>query len=288
MLLLNTLQEEGLWVPLIFLLGLFVGSFLNVCIYRLPIMLERSWKIQASEILKTPPPIYEPFGLALPRSRCPHCGHKIHALENIPILSYIFLRGKCSECKTHISVRYPLVELLTAVLSAWAASRYNANLAGIGAIILTWALVCLAMIDIDTQLLPDDITLPLIWAGLFLNIENTYTPLQNAVIGAMAGYLCFWSVNMLCRLILKKEGMGYGDFKLMAAIGAWLGWAILPLTILLSSAIGAVVGITLIIFKRHKRNTPIPFGPYIAVAGYIALLYGQALNDWYLLTLSQH
>ncbi len=287
MLFLNTLQEEGLWVPLIFLLGLFVGSFLNVCIYRIPIMLERSWKIQASEILEAPPPIYEPFGLALPRSRCPHCGHKIHALENIPILSYIFLRGKCSGCKTHISVRYPLVELLTAALSAWAASRYNANIAGIGAIVLTWALICLAMIDIDTQLLPDDITLPLIWAGLFLNIENTYTPLQNAVIGAMTGYLCFWSVNMLCRLLLKKEGMGYGDFKLMAAIGAWLGWAILPLTIFISSAVGAVVGIALVIFKRHKRNIPIPFGPYIAVAGYIALLYGQELNHWYLLTLPQ-
>ena len=279
----NLTIDSELFTPLVFLTSLFVGSFLNVVIYRFPIMLERDWRAQASEILSLPaPPTQEVLNLAVPRSRCPHCGHPVSALENIPVVSYLFLKGRCRSCKEPISARYPIVELMTAILSTWAAYRYGANWAGIGAVILTWAFICLAMIDLDTQLLPDDFTLPLIWLGLAFNLFNTYVPLQDAVIGAMAGYLSFWSVNMLCRLLLKKEGMGYGDFKLMAAIGAWLGWSILPLTILMSSLVGAVVGVSLIVFGRHKRSVPIPFGPYIAVAGYIALLYGQQINQAYL------
>lgn len=264
------------------LLGLLVGSFLNVVIYRLPKMLERDWQGQCAELRGVPPPEGEPFNLATPRSRCPHCNHPISAKENIPILSYLLLHGKCAACGAPISVRYPLVEGLTALLSGFAIWTFGANGAGLGALCLLWALMALTWIDFDTQLLPDCITLPLLWLGLAFNLYGTYTSLETAVIGAMAGYLSLWTVYWLFKLATGKEGMGYGDFKLLAAIGAWLGWQMLPLTILLSSFVGAVVGIGLMIATKRGRNVPIPFGPYLATAGLLALFWGKDLTHAYL------
>ncbi|MGE5491076.1 MAG: prepilin peptidase [Actinomycetota bacterium] len=268
------------------LLGLIIGSFLNVVIHRLPLMMEREWAAQCAELNGTELPPQEPLTLSLPRSRCPHCGHLITALENIPIVSYLFLRGRCKGCGAAISARYPLVEALTGLLFALAAWTFGPGLSLIGALIFIAACVALTFIDFDTQLLPDDITLPLIWAGLLFNLGQTYTTLPGAVIGAMAGYLALWSVYWLFKIITGKEGMGYGDFKLLAAIGAWLGWQMLPLTILLSSLVGAIVGIALIVIARHGRNVPIPFGPYLAAAGIIALFWGKPLTQLYLGTLA--
>lgn len=264
------------------LLGLFVGSFLNVVIHRLPRMMERDWHVQAAELRGEEVQPTERFNLATPRSRCPHCGHLIGALENIPVLSYLVLRGRCGHCGARISLRYPIVEALTALLSGYAAWHFGFGLAAAGALLFIWTMVALAFIDIDTQLLPDDLTLPLLWLGLLFNLGDTFTDLPSAVIGAMAGYLALWSVYWLFKLVTGKEGMGYGDFKLLAAIGAWLGWSLLPLTILLSSLVGAVVGITLIVLARHGRNVPIPFGPYLAAAGIIALFWGELLTSRYL------
>jgi leader peptidase (prepilin peptidase)/N-methyltransferase len=264
------------------LFGLMVGSFLNVVIHRLPIMMQRDWATQCAELNNTPPPVVEPLSLARPRSRCPKCGHRISALENLPILSWIVLRGKCKGCAAPISVRYPLIEATTGLLFAFAAWHFGFTLAGLGALVLIGGLIALTSIDFDTQLLPDDITLPMLWIGLTLNMFNAYTDLKSAVIGAMVGYLILWSVYWAFKLATGKEGMGYGDFKLLAALGAWLGWQMLPLTILLSSFVGAVVGIALMVFARQGRNVPIPFGPYLAVAGAIALVWGKPLTHAYL------
>ena len=264
-------------------LGLCVGSFLNVVIYRLPKMMEQDWQLQCAELRGETPSTATPFNLARPRSRCPHCGHSISALENIPLLSYLLiLRGKCSACGARISLRYPLVETLTGVLSAYAVWHFGPGITAVGAMLLIWALIALTFIDLDTQLLPDSITLPLLWLGLAFSLESTYTDLPSAVIGAMAGYLALWSVFWLFKLATGKEGMGYGDFKLLAALGAWLGWQMLPAIILLSSVVGALAGILLIILARHGRNVPIPFGPYLAAAGLIALFWGKTLTESYL------
>ena len=267
------------------LLGLIVGSFLNVVIHRLPIMMEREWAAQCADLKGETPPVFEALSLARPRSRCPLCGHSITALENIPVISWLLLRGRCSGCAARISFRYPLIEALTGLLFAFAAWHFGLSAAGLGALLLIAALVALTAIDFDTQLLPDDITLPLLWTGLALNAFGVYTDLKSAVIGAMAGYLSLWAVYWAFKLTTGKEGMGYGDFKLLAALGAWLGWQMLPLTILLSSFVGAVVGIALLVFARHGRNVPIPFGPYLAAAGAIALVWGKPLTRAYLGTI---
>lgn len=264
------------------LLGLMVGSFLNVVIHRLPIMMERDWAAQCAELKGEAAPAVEPLSLARPRSRCPHCGHQITALENIPVISWLVLRGRCKGCAAAISLRYPLIEALTGLLFALAAWHFGFTAAGLGALVLVAALLALTAIDFDTQLLPDDITLPLLWVGLALNAFSVYTDLKSAVIGAMAGYLSLWGVYWLFKIFTGKEGMGYGDFKLLAALGAWLGWQMLPLTILLSSLVGAVVGISMMAFARHGRNVPIPFGPYLAAAGLIALVWGKPLTRAYL------
>jgi leader peptidase (prepilin peptidase)/N-methyltransferase len=264
------------------LLGLVVGSFLNVVIHRLPKMMERDWHCQCAELRGEQTPEHEPLSLAKPRSRCPKCGHSITALENIPVISWLALRGKCSACHAAISPRYPVVETLAGLLSALAAAHFGFGWAAGGAFLLTWSLMALTFIDFDTQLLPDSITLPLLWLGLLFNLFGTYTDLQSAVIGAMGGYLSLWLVYWGFKLATGKEGMGYGDFKLLAALGAWLGWQTLPLTILLSSLVGAVVGITLIVLAKRGRNVPIPFGPYLATAGLIALFWGKELTQTYL------
>jgi len=262
--------------------GLMIGSFLNVVIHRLPIMMERDWAAQCAELKGEAAPVFEPLSLSRPRSRCPHCGHSIAALDNIPVVSWLLLRGRCRGCAAPISVRYPLVEALTGLLFAFAAWHFGFTAAGLGALVFVAALLALTAIDFDTQLLPDDITLPLLWLGLALNAFGVYTDLKSAVIGAMAGYLSLWGVYWGFKLVTGKEGMGYGDFKLLAALGAWLGWQMLPLAILLSSFVGAVVGIALMVFARQGRNVPIPFGPYLATAGVIALVWGKPLTKAYL------
>jgi len=264
------------------LLGLIVGSFLNVVVHRLPIMMERDWQCQCAELRGEAQPVHEPFSLATPRSRCPACGHPISALENIPVISWLALRGKCSACHAAISPRYPLIEALSALLCALAAAHFGYGWAAAGALLLIWSLLALSFIDFDTQLLPDSITLPLLWAGLLFNLFGIYTDLQSAVIGAIAGYLALWLVYWGFKLATGKEGMGYGDFKLLAALGAWLGWQVLPLTILLSSLVGAVAGIALIVLARRGRNVPIPFGPYLAASGMLALFCGRELTQGYL------
>lgn len=264
------------------LFGLMVGSFLNVVIHRLPKMMEQDWQCQCAELRGESPPVAEPLTLAIPRSRCPSCGHQITAFENIPILSWLMLRGKCSGCSAPISMRYPVVEAVTGILTAFAAWHFGFGWSAAGAILFVWAMVALTCIDFDTQLLPDSITLPLVWLGLLFNLSGTYTSLSSAVIGAVAGYLSLWSVYWGFKLTTGKEGMGFGDFKLLAAIGAWLGWQMLPLTILLSSFVGAIVGIGLIVLAKRGRNVPIPFGPYLAAAGLIALFWGKPLTHIYL------
>ncbi|MDR3087551.1 MAG: A24 family peptidase [Azoarcus sp.] len=273
-------DDPFVFVPLVTLLGLFVGSFLNVVIHRLPKMMEREWQAEAAALRGDSVPAFERFNLVQPRSRCPHCGHAISALENIPLVSYVVLRGRCCHCLAPISCRYPLVETLTALLSGYAAWRFGFTPAMFGSLLFLWIVIALAFIDLDTQLLPDNMTLSLLWLGLAFNLQTGKVPLHDAVIGAMAGYLSLWMVYWLFKLVTGKEGMGHGDFKLFAALGAWLGWQMLPLTILLASATGAVVGCALIAFKRHERGVPIPFGPYLAVAGLIALFQGETLKDW--------
>lgn len=276
------LPEPAFLTAVATLLGLAVGSFLNVVIYRLPKMMQHGWMAECAELRGEPPPLAEKLTLATPRSRCPHCGHVITAVENIPILSYLFLGGRCRACQALIGLRYPLVEVLSGVLSGYAVWRYGANWAGVGALLFIWGMIALTFIDFDTQLLPDTITLSLLWAGLMLNLGGTFTDLKSAVIGAAAGYLSLWTVYWAFKLVTGKEGMGYGDFKLLAAVGAWLGWQMLPLAILASSMVGAVVGIALIVFARHGRNIPIPFGPYLAAAAVIALFWGKPLTQQYL------
>ena len=266
------------------LLGLAVGSFLNVVIHRLPKMMESEWRSQCAEILDDEAPAEKQttYNLVVPRSRCPGCDHQITALENIPVLSYIVLRGRCSGCGQRIGLRYPLVELVTGLLSVLVVWRFGLTVQAGGALLLTWALVALSVIDFDTQYLPDAITLPFLWLGLAFNVAGVYTTTQASVIGAIVGYLALWSVYHLFRLITGKEGMGYGDFKLLALFGAWLGWSAVPVIVLLSSFVGAIVGIALIALRGHDKNIPIPFGPYLAVAGWIALMWGDQLVDAYL------
>lgn len=270
------------WPAVAGLLGLCIGSFLNVVIHRLPKMMDREWHQQCAELQGETPDAFPRLNLSQPRSRCPACGHQISALENIPVISYLFLCGRCAGCGDAISLRYPFVELMTGAISAFAAWHFGFGWPAFGALLLIWALIALAAIDFDTQLLPDSITLPLLWIGLAFNLFGTMTNLPAAVVGAMVGYLALWSVFWAFKLATGKEGMGYGDFKLLAALGAWLGWQMLPVVILLSSIVGALVGISLIIFARHGRNNPIPFGPYLAAAGIIALFWGQELTRTYL------
>ena len=262
--------------------GLIVGSFLNVVIHRLPRMLERQWRAECAELAGTPAPPAERYDLVQPRSTCPKCGHRIPAIENIPLASYLFLGGKCSQCKAPISLRYPVVEVLAGALAGYIAWRYGLSAAMLGALLFAWAMIALAFIDLDTFYLPDSITLPLLWAGLLFNAGGMFTDLRSAVIGAAAGYLALWAVFWVFKFATGKEGMGYGDFKLLAAIGAWLGWKMLPLTILGSSLVGAVVGIGMIVFAKHAREKPIPFGPYLVAAGLIAMFWGERINKQYL------
>ncbi len=262
--------------------GLLVGSFLNVVIHRVPKMMQReSDNYVASESGK-PLPHQDRYNLMVPRSACPQCGQRITALENVPVVSYALLGGKCKACKTPISLRYPVVELLSGALSALLVWRFGSGLAGLATLVFVWLLIAMSFIDLDTQLLPDDLTLPLLWLGLLVNLDGTFVPLQEAVIGAAAGYLSLWSIYWLFKLVTGKEGMGHGDFKLLAALGAWLGWKVLPVIILLSSAVGAMVGIGLIVLARRGRDIPIPFGPYLAAAGLLALLFGPMLTQAYL------
>jgi len=274
--------EPALFAGLVFVIGLLIGSFLNVVIHRLPKMMEAEWQAQCAELRGEAVPEPSRYNLWTPRSACPHCGHAITALENIPVLSWLWLRGRCAGCGVSISVRYPLVELLTAALSAVVAWKWGASVETAGALLLVWTLVALAFIDLDTTLLPDSLTLPLVWLGLLFNLGGHFASLPDAVIGAIAGYLVLWSVYWLFKLVTGKEGMGFGDFKLLAALGAWLGWQLLPVTLLLSSVVGAGVGIAMILLVKHDRRVPIPFGPYLAGGGVVALFFGTDLTRAYL------
>jgi len=285
-------QFPVLYLATLTLLGLLVGSFLNVVIHRLPIMMERSWQQEyrdyfdeSSSDEEQSAAAPEPFNLMVPRSACPHCGHAITALENIPILSWLMLRGRCRGCQARISARYPLVELSTGLSTLAIAWYFPLGWPLLGALLLTWTLIALTFIDLDKMLLPDQLTLPLLWLGLLLNISGHFVSLQDAVLGAMFGYLVLWSLYWSFKLLTGKEGMGYGDFKLLAALGAWLGWQALPLILILSSLVGAIVGITLLLLRRHQQGNPIPFGPYLAMAGWIALLWGNNITTWYLQSL---
>jgi leader peptidase (prepilin peptidase)/N-methyltransferase len=275
----------ALFVTAVTLMSLAIGSFLNVVIYRLPKMLERQWRDELAELNGQEIAAAPRYNLVVPRSTCPACGHRIGALENIPLVSYLALRGKCASCKAGISPRYPVVEALTGALSGYMAWRYGFAWHTLAMLVFVWSMIALAFIDLDTFYLPDDITLPLVWAGLLANMGGLFVDLESAVIGAIAGYLALWLVFWGYKLATGKDGMGYGDFKLLAAIGAWLGWKMLPVVILLSSLAGAIVGISLIVFARHGRNVPIPFGPYLVLGGLIALFWGDQLLQYYLQTL---
>jgi len=260
--------------------GLLVGSFLNVVIARLPARLEHAWRRQCEELDGTAPvpaPAAPPPGLVHPRSRCPHCGHTLAAWENIPLVSFALLRGRCRACQAPIAWRYPLVEALAAVLGCLVVWRFGFSLAALGGLVFAWSLLALAFIDLDTQLLPDVITLPLLWGGLLINLSGTYVAVPVAVLGAVAGYLSLWSVYHVFRLVTGREGMGYGDFKLFGAIGAWLGWPVLPLVLVLAAVPGAAVGLLGVAFKRWHRGTALPFGPYLCIGGLAALLAGDAM-----------
>ena len=266
----------------VFVFGLIIGSFLNVVILRVPALLEYDWRCQCQELLQLKPDEDDrPPGIVLARSKCPKCGHHIRAIENVPVISYLGLRGKCAACKARISPRYPLVELTTAILFTITIWHFGPNLQGLTALFLTAFLVALTGIDADHQLLPDNFTLPLLWAGILLNFWSVHTDLASSVMGAIAGYLALWSVYHLFRLLTGKEGMGYGDFKLLAALGAWMGWQTLPLIILFSSAVGALFGLILMGAGKMKRDNPMPFGPFIAMAGWIALIWGEQIIDHY-------
>tara|TARA_R110000737_G_scaffold53907_6_gene75777 strand:+ start:4884 stop:5747 length:864 start_codon:yes stop_codon:yes gene_type:complete len=281
-------NSPAFFFAIVFIFSLMIGSFLNVVIYRLPKMLEQGWKRECREFLADELPKVKKSSddaiitLSTPRSTCPSCQHKIRFYENIPVVSWLFLRGKCSQCQNKIALRYPLVELATALLSVVIAANFGVTLTTLFLLILTWGLICLTLIDFDHMLLPDQITLPLLWLGLLVNINGAIVPLSDAVIGAVAGYMSLFSIFWLFKLITGKEGMGHGDFKLVALFGAWIGWQLLPLLILMASAVGAVIGISLMIFSNHQREQAIPFGPYLAVAGFITLLWGEGMWLWYL------
>lgn len=278
-------SHPALLVTTVVLFSLAVGSFLNVVIHRLPKMLERQWRAEIATQQGEPEPEEVVYNLAVPRSQCPQCGHKITALENVPLISYLALRGRCSRCRTRISPRYPIIEALTGALSGYIAWRYGLSWTAAAALVFAWTMIALAFIDLDTFYLPDDLTLPLLWLGLLVNMGGVFVDLRTAVIGAVAGYLSLWAVYWGYKILTGKEGMGYGDFKLLAAIGAWLGWQMLPVVILLSSFVGAAVGIALIALARHGRNVPIPFGPYLVLGGLIAMFWGDAIVQYYMQTL---
>jgi leader peptidase (prepilin peptidase)/N-methyltransferase len=269
------------------MLGLLVGSFLNVVIYRLPLMLEREWTSQCQTLLQsgntgTEAVTQPPFNLVTPNSHCPKCDAAIKPWQNIPVVSYLALGGKCANCKTPISKRYPIIEFVTGLLSCLAIWHFGFSWQGGAMLLLTWALIALTMIDFDHQLLPDNITLPLLWLGLIINSFDTFCSLPDALWGAVFGYLSLWAVYWLFKLVTGKEGMGYGDFKLLAVLGAWFGWQMLPLIILLSSLVGAIIGIFLLVLKNKGKSVPIPFGPYLAAAGWIAAVWGEQLTQAYL------
>lgn len=271
--------------------SLMIGSFLNVVIYRLPKMMHNTWYLDcreflAEEVADTPQKKITLLTLSKPDSTCPKCDHKIRFYENIPLISWLLLKGKCSQCKNSISIRYPLVEAATALLSLVIAVQFGVTVETLLLLILTWGLICLTLIDFDHMLLPDQIVMPLLWLGLLVNINGTFVPLSDAVIGAAVGYMSLFSVFWLFKLLTGKEGMGYGDFKLFALFGAWIGWQLLPILILMASVVGAIVGISLMLFKNHQREQAIPFGPYLAVAGWITLLWGDGIWSWYLLQIS--
>ena len=280
----NLAQDQlALFITAVVVFALLIGSFLNVVILRLPVMMERSWRREAQQMLESDVSFAgdagsEPISLAHPPSTCPRCGHRIRAWENVPVISYVFLRGRCGQCRAPISMRDPLVEIATAVLSVVVALQFGASWLTLAALLLTWALIALTMIDIDHQLLPDSITLPLLWLGLIVNSQGLLVPLDDALWGAVFGYLSLWSVYWGFKLLTGKEGMGYGDCKLLAALGAWLGWQALPMVIILSSLVGAVIGIAMILLLGRDKNVPIPFGPYLAIAGWIVLLWGDVLS----------
>jgi len=274
------------------LLGLLVGSFLNVVIYRLPVMMRREWEEECRMLMAETQGATleaanddETFNLSVPRSRCGNCGTQITALQNIPVFSWLFLKGKCASCGTKISVRYPIIEAVTSVITVLIVWQFGFNLHAVAAMYFCWSLIALTMIDADHQLLPDSMTLPLVWAGILISLFEPHHPLlapdlQSSVIGAIAGYLALWTVYQVFKKLTGKEGMGYGDFKLLAALGAWLGWQAIPQLILLSAVVGSVVGISLILFTKHERQTPIPFGPYLAGAGLLSILWGPELSGF--------
>jgi leader peptidase (prepilin peptidase)/N-methyltransferase len=285
-------ESATVFIAVVFLFTLLIGSFLNVVIHRLPIMMERDWREQADELMNTPPEQELPqgrFDLVMPRSRCPSCGALITAWQNIPVVSYLILKGRCATCKASISARYPLVELMTALLAAAVAWHFGPGWEALMAIAFTLVLVSISMIDADTQLIPDSIVLPLMWLGLAMSLfhplhgANTlFIAPQDAIVGAMAGYLTLWSIFWLFKLVTGKDGMGYGDFKLLAALGAWLGWQQLPMIIMMSAVVGVVVNITLILLRGKDRSTPIPFGPYLAAAGWITMIWGELIKNAYI------
>ncbi|MCE5985222.1 prepilin peptidase [Pseudomonas sp. LF19] len=282
--LLNSLASQPLmYLSIALLLGLIVGSFLNVLVHRLPIMLERQWQAEAREVLELPSEAQAPrFDLLLPPSQCPHCAHRIRPWENIPVISYLALRGRCSGCQARISPRYPLVELACGALTLFVAWRFGVTGTALALLVLSWGLLAMSMIDIEHQLLPDALVLPLLWLGLIVNAFEMFVPLEDALWGTVAGYLSLWSVFWVFKMVTGKEGMGYGDFKLLAMLGAWGGWQILPLTLLLSSLLGALIGLIMLRLQRKQASTPIPFGPYLAIAGWIALLWGGQITTSYL------
>ncbi|WP_057832973.1 prepilin peptidase [Colwellia sp. TT2012] len=280
-------QSATLFYFTVGLISLAIGSFLNVVIYRTPKMMEYTWyhdcrEFLADEVKNIKAKNLTAMTLSKPNSSCPSCGHNIRFYENIPVLSWLMLKGKCSQCANTISARYPLVEISTMLLSLIVAQHFGVTSETFFALILTWGLITLTMIDFDHMLLPDQITLPLLWLGLLININGTFAPLTDAVIGAAIGYMSLFSVFWIFKLLTGKEGMGFGDFKLFAVFGAWLGWQLLPLLILMASVVGAIVGITLILFKNHQREQGIPFGPYLAIAGWLTLLWGDGIWSWYL------
>ncbi|KAB5621438.1 prepilin peptidase [Pseudomonas putida] len=275
-------DQPGFFLVSAAVLGLLVGSFLNVLVHRLPVMLERQWQNEAREVLGMPVEAHERFDLCLPASHCPGCGHRIRAWENIPVVSYLALRGRCSACKGRISLRYPLVELACAGLSLVVAWHFGVSVQALLALVLTWCLLALSLIDAEHQLLPDVLVLPTLWLGLVVNAFGVFVPLADALWGAVVGYLSLWSVYWLFRLVTGKEGLGYGDFKLLALLGAWGGWQVLPLTLLLSSVVGAVIGLCLLRLRKASLGTTMPFGPYLAIAGWIAWLWGDEIYASYM------
>jgi leader peptidase (prepilin peptidase)/N-methyltransferase len=280
-------QFPAFYLISIFVLGLCVGSFLNVVIYRLPVMMQAEWRSECLEFLEqATKPEKEKFNLAVPRSRCGNCGHVIRAVENIPVLSYLVLGGKCASCKTPISIQYPMVELFTGLVSLVVAWHFGVSLQAATALLLSWCLIAMSGIDIGHKILPDSITLPLLWLGILLALFNVFIDLETSVIGAISGYLSLWSVFIVFKLITGKEGMGHGDFKLLAMLGAWTGWKMLFVIVLTSSLVGSIVGITMILLKKTDRATQIPFGPYLAAAGWLTLLWGPDLLNFYFSILS--